>query len=77
MTLSNRTIVTPHPACQFVDYVNARFDESGTNTWGAFRLDGLTVVVGRETIGERLGEFVEEFGGELQLAVNGGGGEAA
>jgi hypothetical protein len=59
-------------ARQFVDFLNARFEESfeeseaPRKTYVAFHLAGVTVVAAREMTGELLEEFVEaELGGTI------------
>jgi hypothetical protein len=61
MTLS-KTMVTPHPARQFVDWVDTRFEQAEDEnvSFAAFALCGWTVVVARRRIGERLQRFVAE-----------------
>lgn len=67
MTL--KPIVTPHPARQFVDWVDARFDQAEEEnvSFGAFATSGWTVVVARRQTGKRLQEFVEvELDGKIE-----------
>jgi hypothetical protein len=69
MTLSN-TSVPPSPPRQFVDWIDAVYEDAGdeTKSFSAFELSGWTVVLARNGAGEQLRELVEtEWLGTVQM----------